>query len=81
MMSQFPRIERLPPYVFNTMTQLKNEARANGEDIIDFGMGNPDQPTPPHIVNKLIEVAQRPDSPGTSPRSPRGSERRAGSGA
>ena len=62
MMSQFPRIERLPPYVFNTMTQLKNEARANGEDIIDFGMGNPDQPTPPHIVNKLIEVAQRPDT-------------------
>ncbi|MFJ1267534.1 alanine transaminase [Legionella lytica] len=61
-MSQFPRIKRLPPYVFNTMTQLKMEARARGEDIIDFGMGNPDQPTPPHIVNKLIEAVQRPDT-------------------
>lgn len=61
-MSQFPRIKRLPPYVFNTMTQLKMEARARGEDIIDFGMGNPDQPTPPHIVDKLIEVVQRPDT-------------------
>lgn len=61
-MSQFPRINRLPPYVFNTLTQLKTEARARGEDIIDFGMGNPDQPTPPHIVNKLIEAAQRPDT-------------------
>ncbi|HAT7072272.1 TPA: alanine transaminase [Legionella pneumophila] len=61
-MSQFPRIKRLPPYVFNTINQLKMEARARGEDIIDFGMGNPDQPTPPHIVNKLIEVAQRPDT-------------------
>jgi alanine-synthesizing transaminase len=61
-MSQFPRIKRLPPYVFNTLTQLKSEARARGEDIIDFGMGNPDQPTPPHIVDKLIETAQRPDT-------------------
>ncbi len=61
-MSQFERIKRLPPYVFNTMNQLKSEARARGEDIIDFGMGNPDQPTPPHIVNKLIEAAQRPDT-------------------
>ncbi|KTD68130.1 aminotransferase, PLP-dependent [Legionella steelei] len=61
-MSQFPRIKRLPPYVFNTLTQLKAEARARGEDIIDFGMGNPDQPTPPHIVNKLIEAVQRPDT-------------------
>jgi alanine-synthesizing transaminase len=61
-MSQFPRIKRLPPYVFNTLNQLKNEARARGEDIIDFGMGNPDQPTPPHIVNKLIEAVQRPDT-------------------
>jgi alanine-synthesizing transaminase len=61
-MSQFPRIKRLPPYVFNTLTQLKTEARARGEDIIDFGMGNPDQPTPPHIVNKLIEAAQRGDT-------------------
>lgn len=61
-MSQFPRIKRLPPYVFNTMTQLKTEARARGEDIVDFGMGNPDQPTPQHIVNKLIEAIQRPDT-------------------
>lgn len=61
-MSQFPRINRLPPYVFNTLNQLKSEARARGEDIIDFGMGNPDQPTPPHIVNKLIEAVQRPDT-------------------
>lgn len=61
-MSQFPRIKRLPPYVFNTINQLKSEARARGEDIIDFGMGNPDQPTPPHIVNKLIEAVQRPDT-------------------
>ena len=61
-MSQFPRIKRLPPYVFNTLNQLKSEARARGEDIIDFGMGNPDQPTPPHIVNKLIEAVQRPDT-------------------
>lgn len=61
-MSQFPRIKRLPPYVFNTINQLKAEARARGEDIIDFGMGNPDQPTPPHIVDKLLEAAQRPDT-------------------
>lgn len=61
-MSQFPRIDRLPPYVFNTLNQLKSEARARGEDIIDFGMGNPDKPTPPHIVNKLIQAVQRPDT-------------------
>lgn len=61
-MSQFPRIARLPPYVFNTLAQLKSEARARGEDIIDFGMGNPDQPTPVHIVDKLIETAKRPDT-------------------
>jgi alanine-synthesizing transaminase len=65
-MSQFPRIERLPPYVFNTLTQLKLEARARGEDVIDFGMGNPDMPTPKHIVDKLIETAQRPDTHGYS---------------
>ncbi len=61
-MSQFPRIDRLPPYVFNTLTQLKLKARSRGEDIIDFGMGNPDQPTPKHIVDKLIETVQRPDT-------------------
>jgi alanine-synthesizing transaminase len=55
----FPRIERLPPYVFNIVGDLKKAARARGEDIIDFGMGNPDQPTPPHIVKKLCEAASR----------------------
>ena len=62
MIEDFPRIKRLPPYVFNIVNDLKAAARARGEDIIDFGMGNPDQPTPQHIVDKLIEVAQRPDT-------------------
>jgi alanine-synthesizing transaminase len=61
-MEQFHRISRLPPYVFNIVNDLKAKARAAGEDIIDFGMGNPDQPTPDHIVNKLIEAARRPDT-------------------
>ena len=55
-MEQFHRIKRLPPYVFNIVNELKVQARARGEDIIDFGMGNPDLPTPPHIVEKLIEA-------------------------
>src|SRR5258707_12444344 len=55
----FPRIQRLPPYVFNIVGELKKTARARGEDIIDFGMGNPDQPTPKHIVDKLVEAAVR----------------------
>ena len=55
----FPRIARLPPYVFNQVNELKFAARRRGEDIVDFGMGNPDQPTPSHIVDKLIEVVQR----------------------
>jgi alanine-synthesizing transaminase len=59
---EFPRIKRLPPYVFNIVNELKAKARARGEDIIDFGMGNPDQPTPAHIVAKLVEAAQRPDT-------------------
>ncbi|MEP5763082.1 MAG: alanine transaminase [Halieaceae bacterium] len=59
---QFQRIERLPPYVFNIIGELKQQARAAGEDIIDFGMGNPDQPTPEHIVDKLVETARRPDT-------------------
>lgn len=62
MIDDFPRIKRLPPYVFNIVNELKAAARARGEDIIDFGMGNPDQPTPPHIVDKLIEAAQRGDT-------------------
>jgi len=59
---EFRCIKRLPPYVFNIVNQLKAEARARGEDIIDFGMGNPDQPTPPHIVTKLVEASQRKDT-------------------
>ncbi|WP_260295233.1 alanine transaminase [Sedimenticola hydrogenitrophicus] len=61
-MEEFPRIKRLPPYVFNIVNDLKAAARARGEDIIDFGMGNPDQPTPQHIVDKLVEAAQRKDT-------------------
>jgi alanine-synthesizing transaminase len=59
---EFPRIKRLPPYVFNIVNDLKAKARARGEDIIDFGMGNPDQPAPQHIVDKLVEAAQRHDT-------------------
>lgn len=66
MPSYFPRIERLPPYIFSITTALKMEARRRGEDIVDFGMGNPDGPTPKHIVDKLIEVAQRGDTHGYS---------------
>ena len=61
-MDNFPRIERLPPYIFSITDELKRTARAKGEDIIDFGMGNPDQPTPAHIVAKLIETVQRGDT-------------------
>ena len=61
-MEAFSRIKRLPPYVFNITGELKAAARKRGEDIIDFGMGNPDQPTPQHIVDKLIESAQRGDT-------------------
>ena len=59
-MEEFSRIKRLPPYVFNIVNAMKMEARRKGEDIIDFGMGNPDQATPPHIVAKLIEAAKLP---------------------
>ncbi len=62
MNDEFPRIKRLPPYVFNIVNDLKAKARARGEDIIDFGMGNPDKPAPKHIVDKLVEAAQRPDT-------------------
>jgi len=61
-MEQFSRISRLPPYVFNIVNELKAKARAAGEDIIDFGMGNPDQATPKHIVDKMLEATQRPDT-------------------
>src|SRR5277367_1484188 len=58
-MEEFSRIKRLPPYVFNITGEMKVAARRRGEDIIDFGMGNPDGATPKHIVDKLIEAAQR----------------------
>jgi alanine-synthesizing transaminase len=58
--SDFYRIRRLPPYVFAEVNAMKARARLAGEDIIDLGMGNPDQPTPPHIVAKLVETAQDP---------------------
>jgi alanine-synthesizing transaminase len=57
---EFRRIKRLPPYVFNIINDLKLEARRRGDDIVDFGMGNPDQPTPAHIVEKLVEAVQKP---------------------
>ena len=57
---EFHRIKRLPPYVFEQVNRLKAQARAAGHDIIDFGMGNPDMPTPQHIVDKLIETVQKP---------------------
>ena len=60
--SDFPRIKRLPPYVFNIVGELKQQARRAGEDIIDFGMGNPDGPTPSHVVAKLIEAASKPSN-------------------
>jgi alanine-synthesizing transaminase len=63
---EFARLKRLPPYVFNITSELKMAARRRGVDIIDFGMGNPDGPTPPHIVAKLVETVQRPDTHGYS---------------
>ena len=60
MSNDFHRIKRLPPYVFEQVNKLKAQARARGEDIIDFGMGNPDMPTPPHIVQKLVETVNDP---------------------
>jgi alanine-synthesizing transaminase len=65
-MVEFPRIKRLPPYVFNITGELKMAARRRGEDIIDMSMGNPDGPTPKHIVDKLVEAAQRQDTHGYS---------------
>jgi len=59
-MEQFSRIQRLPPYVFNITGEMKMAARHRGEDIIDFSMGNPDGPTPKHIVDKLVEAALKP---------------------
>jgi len=58
----FPRIKRLPPYLFAQLDKMKIEARRAGEDIIDFGMGNPDHASPPHVVEKLIEAAKKPQN-------------------
>src|SRR5258706_1144008 len=65
-MREFSRIKRLPPYVFNITNELKMAARRRGEDIIDLSMGNPDGPTPKHIVDKLVAASQRPDTHGYS---------------
>jgi len=61
MPEEFYRIKRLPPYVFTEVNGLKAKARAAGRDVIDLGMGNPDGPTPPHIVAKLVEAVQNPE--------------------
>ncbi|MDE0249975.1 MAG: alanine transaminase, partial [Gammaproteobacteria bacterium] len=61
-MNNFARISRLPPYVFNIVNELKSSARARGEDIVDFGMGNPDLPPPKHISEKLAQVVLREDT-------------------
>jgi alanine-synthesizing transaminase len=58
-MQEFRRMSRLPPYVFSIVNKIKMDARHRGEDIVDFGMGNPDIPTPKHIVDKLIESAKK----------------------
>jgi alanine-synthesizing transaminase len=65
-MSEFHRVRRLPPYVFEQVNRLKASARAAGADIIDLGMGNPDLPTPAHIVEKLAETAKKPETHGYS---------------
>src|SRR6186997_3282958 len=63
---EFSRIKRLPPYVFNITNELKMAARRAGEDVIDMSMGNPDGPAPRHIVDKMVEAAQREDTHGYS---------------
>ena len=60
MHEDFHRIKRLPPYVFAEVNRLKAAARARGADIIDLGMGNPDLPTPQHIVDKMVETIAKP---------------------
>src|SRR5258705_8430892 len=65
-MHEFSRIKRLPPYVFNITNELKMAARRRGDDIVDLSMGNPDGPTPQHIVDKLVEASRRPDTHGYS---------------
>ncbi len=62
MKKEFARLDRLPPYVFATVNQIKMEERRAGKDIIDLGMGNPDIGTPQHIVDKMVEAAQKPQN-------------------
>lgn len=64
--TEFYRIQRLPPYVFAEVNKLKAQLRQEGQDIIDFGFGNPDQPTPKHVIDKLIETVQKPRTTGYS---------------
>ena len=59
-MEEFSRIQRLPPYVFAVVGDLKMKLRRQNIDIVDFSMGNPDIPTPPYIVDKLVEAVQKP---------------------
>ena len=59
-MRELEKLERLPPYVFTEVNRIKDLARSQGKDIIDFGMGNPDIPTPKHIVDKLVETSLDP---------------------
>src|SRR6201997_4116318 len=66
MTPEFHRIRRLPPYVFEEVNRIKAGLRAQGVDIIDFGMGNPDMPTPQQIVDKMVETVQRPNTHGYS---------------
>ncbi len=66
MSEEFYRIKRLPPYVIAEVNAMRAQARARGDDIIDLGMGNPDLPPPPHVIEKLCEVARKPDAHGYS---------------
>ena len=66
MSEEFYRMKRLPPYVIAEVNAMRAAARAAGEDIIDLGMGNPDLPPPPHVIDKLIEVVRKPDAHGYS---------------
>ncbi len=66
MPQDFYRMKRLPPYVIAEVNAMRAQARARGEDIIDLGMGNPDLPPPPHVIEKLCEVAAKPDAHGYS---------------
>ena len=66
MEEEFYRMKRLPPYVIAEVNGMRAAARAAGRDIIDLGMGNPDLPPPQHVIDKLCEVAQKPDAHGYS---------------